>query len=355
MSQAAPNGRLKRKVLMVAGPLALILLAGGWWLLGGRFETTDNAYVHYARLSIAADVGGRVVQVMAHENQAVKAGDVLFGVDPTPYRLALSEAEVAVMNARLSVAQMQASYDQALAQQALAETDAGYYKTERLRAEALEAKGAMSDTQANDARHAERAANDKLELAKSNVALALAALGGVADGKVDEHPAVQSAKVARDEAAYDLKRTQVLAPKDGVVYQASNFRAGQVVAVGEPLFSFVETGDLWVDANFKETQLAHIRPGQSAEVTLDADPSRHFTAVVEAIGAGTGAEFSVLPAQNATGNWVKVTQRVPVRLRLTDAAQADGVTIASGMSAEISVDTGYRRSVSDLLPDVLRP
>ncbi|MBS0563284.1 MAG: HlyD family secretion protein [Proteobacteria bacterium] len=351
--EAVGQGRTlnRRRVLMIAGPIVLLLVAGLWWILGGRYESTDNAYVHLARVQIAADVGGQVVKVMAGDNQAVKAGDTLFEVDPVPYRLALAKADAAVAAARLGVAQMKAAYRQALAQQEIAETDAVYYASESRRQEGLEAKGAVTGTQASDARHAEQAANDRLDLARSNVALALAALGGNADVAVDSHPSAQAALVARNQAAYELSKTRVVAPKDGIVYQAEGFRAGQIVAVGQPLFSFVETGDVWVDANFKETQLTHIRVGQPAEVTLDADPSTPLKAVVDAIGAGTGAEFSLLPAQNATGNWVKVTQRVPVRLRLVQPFdRAGGQTLASGLSAEVSVDTGYRRSLSDLLP-----
>ncbi|MCX8509660.1 MAG: HlyD family secretion protein, partial [Rhodobacteraceae bacterium] len=178
--------------------------------------------------------------------------------------------------------------------------------------------------------------------------------GGRTEIAVDSHPSVQAALVARNQAAYALSRTKVVAPKDGIVYQAASFRAGQVVGVGQPLFSFVVSNDVWVEANFKETQLGHIRVGQPAEVTLDSNPARPLSAVVDAIGAGTGAEFSLLPAQNATGNWVKVTQRVPVRLRLTAPfAAGDGVALASGLSAEVSVDTGHRRGLRGLLPRFL--
>ena len=349
LAQVRPVNR--RRLLMIAGPLVLLLAAGVWWLMSGRYEATDNAYVHLARVTVASDVGGRVVTVMAVDNQRVKAGETLFEVDPVPYKLALAQADAAVSTARLGVAQLKEAYAQALAQQKLAQTDADYYASERKRQEELEAKGAVTDSKASDARHDEQAALDKVDLAMSNVALALAALGGQPDIAVDSHPAVQAAMVARNQAAYNLSKTRVVAPKDGVVYQAAGFRAGQVVGVGQALFSFVETGDVWVDANFKETQLQHIRIGQSAEVTLDSDPAQPLKAVVDAIGAGTGAEFSLLPAQNATGNWVKVTQRVPVRLRLAAPFEvSDGQVLASGLSAEVSVDTGYRRSLADLLP-----
>lgn len=353
---ASPKAKLldRRKLLMVGGPLVVLLIAGLWWAMGGRYEATDNAYVHFARVTVASDVGGRVVKVMAGDSQRVKAGDTLFEVDQVPYHLALAEADAAVAMARLGVAQLKQAYDQAKAQQQHAQHEADYYQAERMRQEALTAKGAATDTKAEDARHAEQTAMDQLDLARQAVAQALTALGGKAELEVDSHPSVQAALVARNQAAYALSRTKVVAPKDGIVYQASSFRVGQVVGVGQPLFSFVETADVWIDANFKETQLAHIRVGQDAEVTLDSEPSRPLKAVVDAIGAGTGAEFSLLPAQNATGNWVKVTQRVPVRLRLVDAFDAgDGAALASGLSAEVSVDTGHRRGLRGLLPGFL--
>lgn len=157
---------------------------------------------------------------------------------------------------------------------------------------------------------------------------------------------MKSALVARDQALYNLNNATVTAPADGMIYQASSFKPGQMVAAGQAVFALVETGDVWVEANFKETQLQGIEVGQSAEVSFDADPSRKVQATVEAIGAGTGAEF-LLPAQNATGNWVKVTQRVPVRLRLADA---EASARSSGVSASVSVDTGRSNSLRDLLP-----
>lgn len=344
--------RKKRRLLMLAGPLVLIAGAGLWWLSGGRYEATENAYLHQARIAVAAQVGGRVESVSFTDNQSVKAGDVLFTLDPTPYKLALAQTEAAVSAARLGVAQLKLAYTAAESQLRLAEDEATYQSLERKRQEELEQKGVTTDTQLEDARHAERRALDQLDLARQNVAMALAALGGTTNPDTDSLPAVQAALVARDQAAFNLDNATVKAAADGVIYQASSFKAGQMVSPGVSLFALVETGDLWVEANFKETQLTHIAKGQPAEITFDLDSSHQVKAVVEAIGAGTGSEFSLLPAQNATGNWVKVTQRVPVRLRLLQPEDAAG--LSSGVSAEVSVDTGQSRSLSDLLPAFLK-
>ena len=155
-----------------------------------------------------------------------------------------------------------------------------------------------------------------------------------------------AALAARDKAAYDLAQTTVKAPADGIIYQAASFKVGQYVSVGTPLFALVETGDTWIDANFKETQLTNMKPGQKAEIVVDTYPGRTFEATVKAIGAGTGAEFSLLPAQNATGNWVKVTQRIPVRLELTDPDAK--MALRTGMSATVTVDTGVARGLPSI-------
>lgn len=347
-----PPPRKKRRVLMIAGPLVLLLAAGGYWLMGGRYEETENAYLHQARISVASSVPGRIDKVFVKDNQTVKTGDVLFQVDPVPFKLAQAQADAAVTAARISVEQLKLAYATAQANLQLAKDEADYQSIERQRQESLGAKGVATDSNLIDARHDERTALDKRDLAEQAVASALAAIGGDPLIPTDNHPAVRSAIIAREQAAYNYANAVVKAPANGVIYQASSFKPGQMVAAGQSLFALVQTDDIWVDANFKETQLAGIYVGAPAELTFDADPGRTLKATVAAIGAGTGSEFSLLPAQNATGNWVKVTQRVPVTLRLDNPADVAG--LASGVSASVSVDTGRHRSLSDLLPDFLK-
>lgn len=350
LAAAAPKS--KRRGLMIAGPVVLLAAALGYWLMGGRYETTEDAYLHQARISVATSVSGRIDKVLIADNQVVKAGAVLFQVEATPFRLAQAQAEAAVNAARIGVEQLKLNYRTAIANETLAENEAAYQTRAREREESLGTKGVSTDAKLDDARHAEQQALDKLALAKQSIAMALAALGGSADVTTDAHPAVQAALIARDQAAYNLSNTIVRAAADGVIYQASSFKPGQMVAAGQSLFTLVQTGDVWVEANFKETQLEHVSAGQPAEVTIDLQGGRKIEAVVDAIGAGTGSEFSLLPAQNATGNWVKVTQRVPVRLRLVHPEDAAG--LASGLSAGVSVDTGQTRSLSDLMPSFLK-
>ena len=336
-----------KKLLMAALPVALVL-AGGWvWLDSGRYESTENAAVQQARISVASDLSGRVTEVFVHDNDRVTAGQPLFRVDPEPYRIALAQTDAALAQARLQVAQLRAAYNLAQAQEQVAQDTADYLASELKRQEAITGRGAGTESALDAARHDASSALESLAAAKQGVAAALAALGGDPQVATDAHPTVLAALTARDKAAYNLGLTEVKAPADGVIYKADSFKPGQFVAAGAALFSLVETGDTWIEANFKETQIGKMAPGQRAEVEFDTFPGKDFEAVVEAVGAGTGAEFSLLPAQNATGNWVKVTQRVPVTLRLTETT--DLPALRTGLSAAVTVDTKAKTNLDALV------
>jgi membrane fusion protein (multidrug efflux system) len=340
----APKKRQRRRgrfMLMLAVPLALAAAGGYYWVTGGRYEETENANLRQARVAIASDTAGRIVEVNVAENQAVKKGDVLFAIDPEPYRIALAQADAAVAVARLNVEQLRAAYSQAMAQERSAASEVDYAQSQFDRAADLADKGINAKSSLDQARNDLDKAKQEVAVTKQGIESAKAALGGNPDIATDNHPSVMAALATREKAAYDLAHSTVRAPADGVIAQASSFRVGQFVGSGTALFSLVETGDTWIDANFKETQLTRLKPGQKAEVVLDTYPDRKFEATVQAIGAGTGAEFSLLPAQNATGNWVKVTQRIPVRLHLTDPDAK--MALRTGMSADVTIDTGVSR------------
>ena len=326
-----------KKWLMAALPLALVI-GGTWiWLDAGRYENTENAAVRQARISVASDLSGRVTEVFVSDSTQVKAGQELFRVDPEPYKLALAQAEAALSQARLGIEQLRAAYRVSLAQAKVAQDNLDYLESELKRQQAITGRGAGTESALDAARHNAKSARESLAAAQQGVEAALAALGSDPEIATDDHPTVQAAIVARDKAAYNLSLTTVKAPADGVIYRADSFKPGQFVTAGATLFSLVETGDTWIEANFKETQIGGMRPGQTAEVEFDTFPDRGYTATVESVGAGTGADFSILPAQNATGNWVKVTQRVPVRLRLAEGSDLNG--LRSGLSASVTVDT----------------
>lgn len=349
VARIAPPAKLKRSrrtLLMLAVPTLLVVGGGYMWLAGGRYQETENANLRQAKVSVAAEAAGRIVEVDISDNAPVKAGDRLFVVDPEPYRIALAQADASLAAARLNVEQLRAAYGQAVAQERVAASEIAYLKSQFDRATDLAGKGISAQASLDEARRDFARAEEQRHAAQQGIESARAALGGDPNILTDQHPNVLAAQSARDKAAFDLAQTTVRAPSDGVVSQASSFKVGQFVSMGTPLFSLVETADTWVEANFKETQLTHMKPGQSAEVELDTYPGVTFEATVESIGAGTGAEFSLLPAQNATGNWVKVTQRIPVRLKLETEGHDEPVR--TGMSATVSVDTEVSHSLAGL-------
>jgi len=339
--QPAPARPRKKKnlrlVLMLAVPLALVVAGGWWWVTSGRYQETDDAYLQQPKISIASQISGRIVESDVADNMPVKAGDVLFKVDPEPYRIALAQAEASLAGARIQVEQLRAAYSRARAEERNAESEVAYLETQLKRQQDLSRKGVASQSSLDESERNLQEARESLSAARQAVVSALAALGGNPDIETDKHPTVLAALAARDKAAYELQQTTVTAPADGVISQAADFRTGRFVNAGTALFTLVETQDFWVEANFKETQLTHLKPGQKAEVVFDTFPDQSIEAMVEDIGAGTGAEFSLLPPQNATGNWVKVTQRIPVRLKL-DLEDAS-LPLRTGMSATVTVDT----------------
>ncbi|CAI2935424.1 HlyD family secretion protein [Aminobacter niigataensis] len=346
---AAPEPAPKKRgrlVLMAALPLALVVGGGYFWVTGGRYQETENANLRQARVNIASEAAGRIVKVDVADNTTVKAGDVLFEVDPEPYKIALAQSDAALAAARLNVEQLRAGYSQAVAQERVAASGLDYAQAQFDRSNGLVTKGVNTKSSLDEARMDLDKAQEQHSAAVQGIVSAKAALGGNPDIEADQHPTVLSSLAARDKAAFDLAQTTVRAPADGVVSQAASFKIGQYVGAGTALFSLVETGDTWVEANFKETQLTHMKPGQEAEIVLDTYPDRTFRGTVEAIGAGTGAEFSLLPAQNATGNWVKVTQRIPVRVKV-DTADG-GLAMRTGMSATVSIDTGVSRGFGSI-------
>ncbi|MBN8996312.1 MAG: HlyD family secretion protein [Rhizobiales bacterium] len=336
---APPSNRRRRFIIMASVPILLAIVGGYFWLTGGRYASTDNAYVSQDRVTLTADVPGRIVEVAVKTNQPVKKGDLLLRIDPAPYHIALAQADAALASARLSVDQLRATYQQALAEQAQAESDVSYNQKAFDRQQDLLKKGVASQATYDQAENALRSAQQSLTQAKEKAMSAVAGLGGDPNIETDKHPTVLAAQAKRDQAALDLANTEVHAPADGIVSQTSRLQVGAYVASAQAmptdLLSLVKTDDTWIEANFKETDLTNMAVGQKATVSVDAYPKCTFTGEVASIGAGTGSTFSLLPAQNATGNWVKVVQRVPVRIRLDSA---DCAPLVMGMSASVDVD-----------------
>jgi membrane fusion protein (multidrug efflux system) len=333
--------RRARWPLMIAGP-ALVLIGLGWVLVtGGRFQGTDDAYVEAARVAVSPSVAGRVIELDVHENEKVKRGQILFKLDPRDYQSAVEQGQAALAGARLQVQSLKAAYAQQLANLKAAQDTVAFAEREAAREQTLANGGVASRQQLDQARHAADQAHEQDAAARQQVAAALANLGGQPDHPVDQHPAVLQALAALDKARLNLSYTIVSAPSDGTVAKVDQLQVGAYVNAAQPLFWLV-SGAPWVDANFKESQLARMRLGQPATIRIDAYPGQTFTARLASFSPGTGESFSVLPPQNATGNWVKVVQRLTVRLTF-DQPPPDMASHA-GLSAYVKVDTRAPRS-----------
>lgn len=334
----ARKRRPGRLILMVSVPLLLAAAGGYFYLNGGRFEETDNAYVQQAKVALSADVAGRITAVNVSENQMVHAGDVLFTIDPQSYAIALDQANAALGSARVNVEQLKVGYGTAQRALEAARSTLTIQQATFDRQSALVDGGNASHATLDQPKLTLQQAQNAVVTAEQQMAAAAAALGGNPDIATDDHPAVKAALAQVALAERNLSKTEVAAPADGVVSQVASLNVGQFLAAGTTVASLVETGGSWVEANFKETQLGAIQIGMPVEVTVDAMPGSPIAGKVTSIGAATGSEFSLIPAQNATGNWVKVVQRIPVRVDFDTSTDAP---LRTGMSALVSVDTGH--------------
>jgi membrane fusion protein (multidrug efflux system) len=324
-----------RRPLLWGVPILMVIGALYFYLTSGRYQSTEDAYLRAAQLQISADVSGRVTQVDVHDNEPVRKGQVLFRLDPRRLRIAVAAARARLAAARLAVESRKADYRADIAALHSAQSKAIYAARELRRQQRLLAIGVSSQSQLDRARLASQQARAGVAAARQRIQAVLARLGGNPDLPVRAHPQVAAAQAALDHALLELSYTTVRAPTDGIVTKVAHLQVGAYLPLATPAFVLVSTRDVWVEADFKENQLANIRPGESATVSIDAYPDQTFHAVVASITPGTGSQFSILPPQNATGNWVKVVQRVGVRLHLIGALPP----VRSGLSATVTIDT----------------
>jgi membrane fusion protein, multidrug efflux system len=345
-----PRRRLVRSTLLVLGPLVVIVGAIYVYLTTGRFVSTDNAYVKSDVGIVSAQISGPIVEVAVRENQPVTQGDVLFKVDDEPFRTKLQQVDAEMGAVRDYVEGIRASYRQKVSQLELDKTNAVYQKRDFERLQALAAKQLASQQAVDDARQKSDVANQTVIVSERALDQIRAQLGGDADKPLTEQAAYLALKAMRDTAVLDLERTVVRAKLDGIASKVPV--VGQYVAPGTPIMSVVSNQEKWIEANFKETDLTHVVVGQRVTIKLDTYPDREWRGRVQSISQATGAEFSVIPAQNATGNWVKVTQRIPLRISIE--MRAGDPELRVGMSADVSIDTGYERPAPGFLT-MLRP
>jgi membrane fusion protein (multidrug efflux system) len=328
---------LLRRVVTWSGPLLLAVGAGAAWLHGGRFVTTDNAYLRADVVAIAPRVAGTVAEVRVASDARVAAGDLLVRLDDTEARLALQRAEAELAAERSEVAALRALLEVRRAERNAAAAGLSYQRREAERLEGLVATGVVARAAYDAALEQSRAAADRLAVADRAVAELEARLGLAMAGPLDEHPRVRLRRAAVEQARVLVGYHELRAPVDGQVGRIEVF-AGEPVEAGRTLFALVANDRPWLEANLKETQLAQLRAGQPARVEVDAYPGVGWRARLESLGPATGAEFALLPPENASGNWVKIVQRVPVRLALEGGGP--GLPLRAGMSATVRIDTG---------------
>ena len=346
----APRPRVGRKglraVLLVGVPIVAGLAVLYFYAAGGRHVETDNAYVKAHIIAVSAEVAGRVVEVGVRDNQPVAAGALLFRIDPAPFEVAIAKADAQMAVVRTDLASLRAEYRVALAEAKEAEERIDFTTRQLDRQRQLKERGMGREDTFDEARHNLDVARARLAAVHERAARVLASLSGDPNLPPDRHPRFLEAQAARDAARLDLAHTRVTAAAAGVISNMK-LQAGEFVARGVPVFSLIESRDTWVEANFKETQLAGVRVGQPARIVADAYPGVEWTARVNTIAPATGAEFALLPPQNATGNWVKVVQRVPVHLAIEQAP--DQPPLRAGMTVTVSVDTGRSRGLPGFL------
>ena len=331
----------KHKVTIWLGPFVLVVIGLWIYMTGGRHVETDNAYLKANMVSISSEVSAKVVEVLITDNSPVEAGDVLFRVDDQPYQIALIRAQANLVKVGGDLESLKADYLNKLADLNKAKTQQTFYLGEYNRLNKVLVSNTVSEVQVAQARYDYQDALNEVQVTTQALLVVEARLISL-DLPLQEHPNYLLALAELDQAKLNLSYIEITAPSSGVVANL-NMQKGEYIIAGAPLFSLVDNGNIWVEANFKETDLTHLRAGQAATITVDSYPDLKWQAIVASITPGTGSEFSLLPAQNSSGNWVKVVQRVNVKLTIDQAIAPTALT--PGMSALVSVDTEHRRQL----------
>jgi membrane fusion protein, multidrug efflux system len=331
------------------GLLPLILVAGGYWYVtGGQIMSTDDAYVEADKVGISTDISGIILGVDVGENQHVTVGQVLYRLDPHQFEIALANAKANLAQVALAVEAMKQDYRRILndidAQQAQVDLDEITFN----RYAALVTSDSIAKSNYDQARFALRADKSKLASLRQQAQVQLAKLNGSPDIPVTQHPQYLQAKAQEDEAQRQLDHTIVRAPFAGIVTNVPSIAPGKYLQASATAFYLVATDHVWIDANPKETELTFVRPGQPVTVTVDTYPDLEWRGTVESISPAAAQEFQLLPPQNTSGNWVKVVQRIPMRVRV-DSNDDTGPSLRAGMSVEVNVDTGHARGLPNFL------
>jgi membrane fusion protein, multidrug efflux system len=338
------RGGTGRFVMLVVIPLVALALGFGWWLSSGRYVSTDNAYVGADKSLIMTQVTGAIVAVHVAEGQKVTVGAPLFDIDPQPYEIALALAKGRLDAAKVEFANLKSSYLSNAEQIKMGEDAVAVRQTDFDRKNGLATHGTGTTADRDTSMGNLIQAKQILEFVRQQQATVAVKLGGGPDASIENFPDYMQAKAGLEDAERNLRNTKVVAPIDGVATQVPEIQLGRVAAAGQPVFAIVANQGLWVDANPKESDLTFVHAGLPARVSVDTFPDREWNGSICSIAPGTGAQFSILPAQNATGNWVKVVQRVPLRFCFDPKEDTTG--LRAGMSAYLTIDTGRTRTLA---------
>jgi membrane fusion protein (multidrug efflux system) len=341
--------RWLRPVLFLLLPVAL-LIGGYEYVTGGQIMSTENAYVRADMVGVSTDISGIVKDVDVHENQQVAVGDVLFKLDELPFQLALTRAQAQIGITRDQLEALKASYRDMQAQIKQAQMDVSFYTSEYTRQQQLVARNVASEVAFEQAQRNLDNARQKVVSLQEQLAGITANLAGNPDALVEQHPRYIDAVAQSDEAQRQLTHTVVRAPIAGIATNVPSLQPGQYLTASTPAFSIVSTDHVWIEANPKETELTYVRPGQQVTVTVDTYPDQQWHGTIESVSPASASSFSLLPAQNTSGNWVKVVQRIPMRVQVDTPAGKPPLRV--GMSVIVDVDTGHARGMPTFLTSV---
>jgi membrane fusion protein, multidrug efflux system len=333
-------------ILMILGIVAVIAGAGTFWLLGGRYVTIDDAYVRAAKEALSTDVSGIVLEVPVKEGQLVHKGQILMRLDPRQFEIALAGAKANLNSVALALDAAKLDYQRMLKDADAKQQQVALDQTNYERMASLVKSGGVTRAEYDNARFQLAADQQALAALRVQAQMQLAKLGGDANADVHVLPDYLAAKAKVDEAQRELDHTAIYAPYEGIVTQVDTIQPGMYLAASQSAFGIVSTQDVWIEANPKETELTWVKPGDKVSITVDTYPGRAWEGRVQSIAPNSGSEFSILPAQNTSGNWVKVVQRIPVRIAVE--RKDDEPVLRAGMSVEAEIDTGHRRTVSEL-------
>ena len=339
------GGWAAARAIMWALPFAVLVGCLFLWLSGGRYISTDNAYVKGDRAMIATELSGLIVEVPVQENQRVSRGQLLFRLDDQPYRTTLAKIDSEIEIQRSEIRGLRAQWRTKREEIKSAQSQHTYAQAEFERQRDLAERKFSPTAKVEETRMGLDVARQRIAAAEEDLQRIEAQLAGDPKIRVDDHPKVKQMLATRDEALLNLRRATIESPLDGIV--AKRPVPGSYATAGQPAIVVVAAEDLWVEANFKETELTRVRPGQPATIRVDTYPDMECHGTVLSIAQATGAEFAVLPPQNASGNWVKVVQRIPVRVAVK--CKEGDPPLRTGMSAVVEIDTGHSRSFSDIL------